>query len=54
MKVEKGGIGLENVRKRLELLFGKDYKLDIDDKNESEYSVKLSIPMIYDKVHSNR
>ncbi len=54
MKVEKGGIGLENVRKRLELLFGNDYKLDIDDKNESEYSVKLSIPMIYDKVHSNR
>ena len=54
MKVEKGGIGLENVRKRLELLFGKDYKLDIDDRKESEYSVKLSIPMIYDKVHSNR
>ena len=54
LQVEKGGIGLENVRKRLELLFGKGYKLEIDESNESEYKVKLSIPMLYDKVHSNR
>ena len=54
LQVEKGGIGLENVRKRLELLFGKGYKLKIDESNESEYKVKLSIPMLYDKVHSNR
>lgn len=54
LNVEKGGIGLENVRKRLELLFGNNYKLDIDESRESEYRVKLSIPMIYDKVHSNR
>ena len=54
LKVEKGGIGLENVRKRLELLFGDNYKLNIDDSSESEYIVKLSIPMTYDKVYSNR
>lgn len=54
LKVEKGGIGLENVRKRLELLFGNKYLLEIDDSNESEYRVKLSIPMTYDKVYSNR
>ncbi len=54
MKVEKGGIGLENVRKRLDILFGHNYKLDIDESQENEYKVKLSIPMIYDKVHSNR
>ena len=52
--VEKGGVGLENVRKRLDLLFGKDYQLTIDDSREDEYSVKLSIPMTYDKVHSHR
>ena len=54
LKVQKGGIGLENVSKRLELLFGKSYKLDIDDSQELEYRVKLSIPMTYDKVYSNR
>ena len=54
MKVEKGGIGLENVRKRLDILFGHNNKPDIDESQESEYKVKLSIPMIYDKVHSNR
>lgn len=54
LKVEKGGIGLENVRKRLELLFGKNYKLEIDDSQELEYRVNLSIPMTYDKVYSNR
>ena len=52
--VEKGGVGLENVRKRLTLLFDNDYTLDIDDSNEQEYRVKLSIPMNYDKMHSNR
>lgn len=54
LKVEKGGIGLENVKKRLELLFGNRYQLLIDESNESEYRVKLSIPMTYDKVYSNR
>ena len=54
MQVEKGGVGLENVRKRLDLLFGKDFELLTDDSREDEYSVKLSIPMTYDKVHSHR
>ena len=54
MQVEKGGVGLENVRKRLDLLFGKDYELLTDDSHEDEYSVKLTIPMTYDKVHSHR
>lgn len=54
MQVEKGGVGLENVRKRLDLLFGKDYELLTNDSREDEYSVKLSIPMTYDKVHSHR
>lgn len=40
-----GGVGLENVMKRLKLLFGDDYNLVIDDKSSSEYNVKLSIPI---------
>ncbi len=41
---EKGGIGLENVRKRLDMLYGADYSLIIDDSNPDEYCVKLIIP----------
>jgi LytS/YehU family sensor histidine kinase len=37
------GIGLTNVKKSLELLFGKDYTLDILD-NENEFTVNLSVP----------
>ena len=46
----EGGIGLENVRKRLDLLFGNDYTLDIRS-DSSVYSVTLNIP-IYDEKHS--
>ncbi len=46
----EGGIGLENVRKRLDLLFGKNYTLDIHSGKEI-YSVTLNIP-IYDEKHS--
>ena len=53
VKTERGGVGLENVRKRLELIFGRDYTLLIDESKPTEYSVKLSIPMYYDKVHNH-
>ncbi len=38
-----GGIGLENVKKRLQLIYGDDYHLEINDGIES-YSVVLTIP----------
>ena len=41
---DKGGIGLENVRKRLDMLYGADYSLIIDDSKPDEYSVELLIP----------
>ena len=41
----KPGIGLENVRKRLDLIYGKDYDLHIDDMGNS-YCVTLKIPML--------
>jgi two-component system, LytTR family, sensor kinase len=44
-KGEVGGIGLFNVKKRLDLLFSDSYKLDISEKN-NRFDVKLSIPII--------
>lgn len=41
---EYSGIGIENTRKRLELLFGSNYILDIDDKKDL-FTVNLSIPL---------
>ena len=38
------GIGIENTRKRLELLFGKNYQLDINNENNN-FKVNLSIPL---------
>jgi len=38
------GIGLENTRKRLDLLYAGKYSLDIND-NESSFTVKLEIPI---------
>ena len=43
---EASGIGLSNVRQRLDLIFGSNYSLDIEDGSD-EYSVKLDIP-VYD------
>jgi len=40
-----GGIGLVNIRRRLELLYPGKYLLDIDD-NPSKYLVNLSIQLI--------
>lgn len=41
---ERGGIGLENVRKRLNLIYNKEYDLRVDDTNPEEFNVTLVIP----------
>jgi LytS/YehU family sensor histidine kinase len=41
---EKGGVGLANIRKRLNLLYGHDYALRIKNDADS-YSVELSLPL---------
>jgi len=38
-----GGIGLENVKKRLQLLFRNNYSLDIEDLSDT-FSIELQIP----------
>ncbi len=53
-KSHKPGIGLENVRKRLDLIYGKNYQLIVEDKDEERYCITLKIPTINDKVYSNR
>ena len=47
-----GGIGIENARKRLELLFGDRASLDIGGEDEW-YNVELKIPVQYDKVYNS-
>ena len=42
-KHEYGGVGLNNVTKRLELIYGTDYSLDITD-GEDTYDVLLDLP----------
>jgi sensor histidine kinase YesM len=41
---EKGGVGLANVRKRLNLLYEHNYALRIQD-NPDVYTVELTIPL---------
>ena len=41
---EKGGVGLANVRKRLDLIYGSNYTLDIQDAANT-YTVELNIPI---------
>ena len=41
---EKGGVGLANVRKRLDLLYNRDYTLLIHDEDDT-YTVELNIPL---------
>ena len=43
-----GGMGLENIRKRLNLLFGSNYSLKIDDSQYDKYCVELTVPLKYD------
>ena len=40
-----GGVGLANTRQRLELIYGSDYTLNIDD-GEDTYHVNLDIPFL--------
>lgn len=50
----RGGIGIKNACKRLNLLYGDDYTLDISretaDNGELYHNVSLIIPVRYDKV----
>jgi LytS/YehU family sensor histidine kinase len=41
---EQGGVGLTNVKRRLALIYGSDYTLDIND-GDDVYEVKLDIPL---------
>ena len=50
--VEQGGIGVENARKRLELLYGKKATLRIDSDSDW-YNVELKMPVQYDKVYNS-
>ena len=43
-KKEQGGVGLVNVKRRLTLIYGRDYTLDIRT-NDDEYCVVLDLPL---------
>jgi LytS/YehU family sensor histidine kinase len=43
---EHSGIGMSNITKRLDLLFGNRYTLKIDDASDDQYKVKLVIPIL--------
>ena len=48
---EQGGVGLANVKKRLELLFGDNHHLDIHDEDNT-YMVNLEIPFLQSSVQT--
>ena len=48
----EGGIGIENTRKRLELLYDGKAELSISNA-DGWYNVELKIPIQYDKVYNN-
>lgn len=50
------GIGLDNLSKRLQLLFGQEYELTVDVSDRASYHVNLTIPYTYepDTLYSNR
>ena len=43
----QAGIGLENVRKRLALIYGSSHQLHIDESDPDVYSVRLTIPVFH-------
>lgn len=50
----EGGMGLSNLRQRLQLLYGDGFTLDITEKDGNTYHVNLTIPCEYetDTMHS--
>lgn len=46
------GIGIDNVRKRLSLMYGEAYSFEIE-KKKSSFNVVLKIPVQYDKVYNS-
>lgn len=43
-KGKSNGVGLANIKRRLELLYGKNHSLEVNV-SEKEYNVKLIIPL---------
>jgi sensor histidine kinase YesM len=41
---EKGGVGLLNIQRRLQLIYGTRYRLNIDDQKD-QYNIQLEIPL---------
>lgn len=52
---KQGGIGLKNLRKRLDLLYGQNYSL-VTDENDDTYAITLTIPYKHetDKMPGHR
>ncbi len=42
--VEKGGIGLENLQKRLDLIYGKDYSF-VQNETENDFEINIKLPI---------
>lgn len=50
---QAAGIGLENVKRRLDIIYGKEYSLEIG-RTESTYTVTLNLPLYETKDIDNR
>lgn len=42
---QSGGFGVENIKRRLQLIYGDDYSLDINSNTDNIYTVKMEIPL---------
>ena len=49
---ESGGIGLKNLRRRLDLLYSGRYEINIDDNGQS-FSIKLTLKINEDQLHNS-
>lgn len=52
-KKQAAGIGLDNVRKRLELIYGNNFSIDVDESDPKQYIITLKIPNDNVKLHSH-